>query len=117
MSGTVTISIRWRLTGRNPLNEARCTVFPTRLHHHKLCYQQVTAGSHGGNAENLSLSTNNNMANIFTLTPEQDFQYRRIQDEAPNLTADDARAMVVELSRQLMIKNNVLIDLLRRKGI
>jgi hypothetical protein len=57
------------------------------------------------------------MANIFTLTPEQKFQHRVIQDQAANLTAEDARDMVVELSRQLMIKNNVLIDLLRRKGV
>jgi hypothetical protein len=57
------------------------------------------------------------MATIFTLTPEQEFQHRVIQDQAANLTAEAAREMVVELSRQLMIRNNVLIDLLRRKGV
>jgi hypothetical protein len=57
------------------------------------------------------------MANIFTLTPEQEFQHRVIQDQAAHLTAEDARNLVVELSLQLMVRNNVLIDLIRRKGV
>jgi Phycobilisome degradation protein nblA len=92
-------------------------VFPARLHLRKLCYQQTPDVTDDRNSENLPILSTNIMATIFTLTPEQEFQYRLIQDQAANLTAEAAREMVVELSRQMMIRNNILIDLLRRNGV
>jgi Phycobilisome degradation protein nblA len=109
----------WKSTGKNPprRNETLHPVFPPRLHLDKLCYQQTPDFTDSRNSKNLPNLSTNIMANIFTLTPEQEFQHRVIQDQAANLTVEDARKLVVEMSRQLMIRNNVLIDLIRRKGV
>lgn len=47
------------------------------------------------------------------LTVEQEFQLKVYEAALENLTLEDARAMILELSRQLMIKNNLLIQVMR----
>lgn len=47
------------------------------------------------------------------LTVEQEFQLRLYEDALDNLTLEDAKALILELSRQLMIKNNLLIQAMK----
>jgi hypothetical protein len=51
------------------------------------------------------------------LTPEQECNLRIYQIQARNLSAIEAQELLLELTRQMMIKDNVLRDLLRRKGV
>jgi hypothetical protein len=47
------------------------------------------------------------------LKPEQQFQLRLFADQIETMTVEDLKAALLETSRQLMIKNNVLITLMK----
>lgn len=49
----------------------------------------------------------------FDLTLEQQFEMRRIEDAAIAISREQALDLLVEASRQLMIKTNVIRQLLR----
>lgn len=49
----------------------------------------------------------------FDLTLEQQFEMRRIQDAAIAISREQALDLLVEASRQLMVKTNVIRQLLR----
>jgi hypothetical protein len=50
-----------------------------------------------------------------TLTMEQQFQLRTYEDLLPNISPDDARSLLLEVVRQLMIKDNVVAHLLKKQ--
>jgi hypothetical protein len=47
------------------------------------------------------------------LTMGQQFQLRLFADQIETMTVEDLKAALLETSRQLMIKNNVLITLMK----
>jgi chromatin segregation and condensation protein Rec8/ScpA/Scc1 (kleisin family) len=51
--------------------------------------------------------------NAFELTLEQQFEMRRMVDAAEKMTQEQAVELLVQASRLLMIKSNVLADLMK----
>jgi Phycobilisome degradation protein nblA len=51
------------------------------------------------------------------LTPEQECNLRIYQIQVRNLSAIEARELLIECTRQMMIKDNVLRDLIKRRGV
>ncbi|QUS60635.1 NblA/ycf18 family protein [Synechocystis sp. PCC 7339] len=49
----------------------------------------------------------------FDLTIEQMFEFRRMQDAAADISQEQALELLVQASRLLMIKSNVIRDLMR----
>ena len=54
------------------------------------------------------------LSTALSLTIEQQFQLRRYTEEAKTLSGDDAREYLLELARQLMIKDNVIKQLMKK---
>lgn len=52
-----------------------------------------------------------------TLTIEQEFNLKIYTEQAQRLTAAEAQDLLVELMRQMMIKDNVVRHLMKRGGI
>lgn len=50
----------------------------------------------------------------YELTLEQQFQMRLMEASADNMTHEQAQALLVQASRLLMIKDNVIRNLLRK---
>lgn len=50
----------------------------------------------------------------YELTLEQQFQMRLMEASADNMTQEQAQALLVQASRLLMIKDNVINNLLRK---
>ncbi|MBE9204454.1 NblA/ycf18 family protein [Synechocystis salina LEGE 06099] len=50
----------------------------------------------------------------FDLTIEQMFEFRRMQDAAADISQEQALELLVQASRLLMIKSNVIRDLMRQ---
>lgn len=48
----------------------------------------------------------------FDLTLEQQFEYRRMRDAAQQMSREQALDLLIQASRLLMIKTNVLRDLM-----
>lgn len=53
----------------------------------------------------------------FELTMEQQFEFRRLHDAAQGMSRDQALELLVQASRLLMIKTNVLRDLMQQTSI
>jgi chromatin segregation and condensation protein Rec8/ScpA/Scc1 (kleisin family) len=51
--------------------------------------------------------------NAFELTLEQQFEMRRMVDAAEKMSQEQALELLVQASRLLMIKSNVLADLMK----
>jgi hypothetical protein len=49
----------------------------------------------------------------FDLTLEQQFQMKVLEESAQDLSLEQARAILVQTSRLLMLKDNVIRDLLK----
>lgn len=49
----------------------------------------------------------------FELTMEQQFEFRRMQDATADISQEQALELLVQASRLLMIKSNVIRDLMR----
>lgn len=50
----------------------------------------------------------------FNLTMEQQFQMRLVEQSARNMTREQALELLVDASRLLMVKDNVIRDLLKK---
>jgi Phycobilisome degradation protein nblA len=50
-------------------------------------------------------------SNSYSLSLEQQFEMRRMQDAAKGMTRDQALEMLLQASQLLMVKNNVIRDL------
>ncbi|MEB3161205.1 MAG: NblA/ycf18 family protein [Synechocystis sp.] len=50
----------------------------------------------------------------FELTMEQQFEFRRMQDATADISREQALELLVQASRLLMIKSNVVRDLMRQ---
>lgn len=50
----------------------------------------------------------------FELTLEQQFEMRRMQDAAQNMSREQALEMLIQASKLLMLKDNVIRDLLKQ---
>ena len=50
----------------------------------------------------------------FGLTMEQEFEFRRMQDAAAGIPRDQALDLLIKASRLLMIKTNVVQDLMQQ---
>lgn len=50
----------------------------------------------------------------FDLTIEQMFEFRRMQDATADISQEQALELLVQASRLLMIKSNVIRDLMRQ---
>jgi len=50
----------------------------------------------------------------FELSLEQQFQIRRMQDAAEGMSREQALDLLLQASRQLMIKDNLIRDLLKK---
>lgn len=50
----------------------------------------------------------------FELTVEQQFHLRLVEDSAHQMSCEQTRELLIQLSRQLMVKDNVIRDLLKR---
>lgn len=55
------------------------------------------------------------MANSFQLTLEQQFKLQIFQEEIKNLTKEQAQEYLLELFRQIMIKDNLNKSLLKER--
>jgi hypothetical protein len=49
-----------------------------------------------------------------TLTIEQQFNMKVYQDQVKNLSAEQAQEMLLELMRQMMVKDNVIRHLMKK---
>lgn len=52
---------------------------------------------------------------VFNLSLEQQFQLQAIRNDAKHLSKSQLEDMLLEITRQLMIKDNVVKDLLKSK--
>lgn len=52
--------------------------------------------------------------NAFQLSLEQEFEMRRMRDAAHGMSREQALDMLLQASRLLMVKNNVLRDLAQK---
>jgi hypothetical protein len=50
----------------------------------------------------------------FELTLEQEFEMRRMQDAAQNMSREQALDLLLQASRLLMLKDNVIRDLVKQ---
>jgi Phycobilisome degradation protein nblA len=55
----------------------------------------------------------NSLSEALSLTMEQSFQLKIMADQVENLTVEDLQNAVLELTRQMMIKDNVLKHLMK----
>lgn len=51
------------------------------------------------------------------LTIEQQFNMKVYEDQVKNLSADQAHDFLLELMRQLMVKDNVIRHLIKKHGV
>jgi hypothetical protein len=48
------------------------------------------------------------------LTLEQQFQLRLMEEQIPNMSAEQAQSLLIEASRLLMVKDNVIRSLVKK---
>lgn len=53
--------------------------------------------------------------NLFTLTIEQQFQLKLIEDSVEQMSQEQMKELLIESSRLLMIKDNAIKDLLENE--
>jgi hypothetical protein len=53
----------------------------------------------------------------FDLTMEQQFEFRRMRDAAEGMSREQALELLIQASRLLMVKTNVLRDLIHQTPI
>jgi hypothetical protein len=56
-------------------------------------------------------------ANLVELTMEQQFEFRRMRDAAVEMSREQALELLLQASRLLMIKTNVVRDLMQQTPI
>jgi Phycobilisome degradation protein nblA len=55
----------------------------------------------------------NSLSEALSLTMEQSFQLKIMADQVEDLTVEDLQNAVLELARQMMIKDNVIKQLIK----
>jgi hypothetical protein len=56
-------------------------------------------------------------SNSFELSLEQQFEMRRMQDEVQNLSREQALSLLMQASRLLMLKDNVIRNLIKNTPV
>lgn len=55
--------------------------------------------------------------NALELTVEQEFEIRRIQQEMQNISQEQAHNLLLQVSKLLMVKDNLIKDLMKKASL